>query len=524
MRNPVLTGFNPDPSIVRVGDDYYLATSTFEWFPGVAIYHSKDLANWRLHAYPLDRTSLLDLRGNPSSGGIWAPALSHHEGTFYLLYTDMKSFKRASKDMANYLITATDIRGPWSEPIYLHGRGFDPFLFHDDDGRKWVANMRWDPRADKPNFGGIELQEFSVAEGGMVGPVHLLTKGSSLGVTEGPQLVRRDGWYYLLLAEGGTGYNHAASLARSRELLGPYEFAPRTPFMTTIAHPEHPLQKAGHGALVETQRGDWYMPHICARPLAGRRLSPLGREIAIQRVEWTDDGWLQLAGGGILPELEIEGPGLAWHPWPEEPATDHFDAARLSIHLQTLRIPADESWLSLTERPGWLRLRGQESIYSWNRQSMVARRLQHWRAEVETCLEFEPKSMYQSAGLACFCDEMDHFYLRVTRDEEWGKHVRVTYSVAGRCVEPEGAVIRAEGWERIYLKAVFDADSLRFYASPSGGDWQAVGPALDAGQLSDDFEGKLGFTGTMLGLCAQDLEGTRLAADFDYMTYIGHDE
>lgn len=296
IRNPVLRGFNPDPSMIRVGDDYYIATSTFEWFPGVQIHHSRDLVNWRILGYPLTRVSQLDLRGNPSSGGIWAPALSFHNGLFYLLYTDVKGRRDAFKDLHNYMVTATDIEGPWSEPIYLHSRGFDPFLFHDDDGRKWVLNMRWDYREGKSSFGGIELQEYSPEQGKLIGHVELISGGSSLGVTEGPQLLKRDGFYYLLLAEGGTGYNHAATMARSREIGGPYEIDPDYPMLTTVRNPEHPLQKAGHGSLVETRNGEWYMAHICARPLPGRRLSPLGRETAIQKVEWTDDGWLRLAG------------------------------------------------------------------------------------------------------------------------------------------------------------------------------------------------------------------------------------
>ncbi|QMV40946.1 glycoside hydrolase family 43 protein [Cohnella cholangitidis] len=521
IRNPVLRGFNPDPSMIRVGDDYYIATSTFEWFPGVQIHHSRDLVNWRVLGYPLTRVSQLDLRGNPSSGGIWAPALSYHNGLFYLLYTDVKGRRGAFKDLHNYMVTAKDIEGPWSEPIYLHSRGFDPFLFHDDDGRKWVLNMRWDYREGKSSFGGIELQEYSSEKGKLIGRVELISGGSSLGVTEGPQLLKRNGYYYLLLAEGGTGYSHAATMARSLEISGPYEIDPDYPMLTTVNNPEHPLQKAGHGSLVETPNGEWYMAHICARPLPGRRLSPLGRETAIQRVEWTDDGWLRLAGGGILPHVDVPAPIMLLHPWPENPDTDEFNDERLDIRYQTLRIPAEENWLSLAERPGYLRLRGQESLFSWNRQSMVGRRLQHFRAEAETCVEFEPESFNQTAGLVCFSDESDHFYVRIGHDERLGKHVRVVISHSGKYGEPDGPVIVSEGWKRCYLKAIFDYDSLRFQCSPDGKDWMDVGPELDMGQLSDDYEGKLGFAGTLIGMCAQDLDGARATADFDFFRYSG---
>ncbi|WP_254638866.1 glycoside hydrolase family 43 protein [Cohnella sp. GbtcB17] len=517
IRNPVLTGFNPDPSIIRVEDDYYMAVSTFEWFPGVGIYHSRDLANWRLLTYPLNRISQLDLRGDPSSGGVWAPALSYHDGVFYLLYTDVKARRGAFKDLHNYVVTANNIEGPWSEPAYLHARGFDPFLYHDDDGRKWVANMRWDYRPGRSRFAGIELQEFLPAERKLIGPVNLIAMGSPIGVSEGPQLLKRDGWYYLLLAEGGTGYNHAATIARSRSLLGPYEYDPHSPLMTTVNDPAHPLQKAGHGSLVETQSGEWYMAHICARPLPGRRLSPLGRETAIQRVEWTDQGWLRLAGEGKLPALEVPAPRMAPHPWPAKPVKDDFDTQKLGIDFQSLRIPTDNVWLSLSERPGYLRLRGQESLASWNRQSLIARRLQHFSAEAETCLEFEPNHFNQCAGLVCYSDESDYFYLRIGYDETNGRHARVVTCKSGNYEEAEDSVPLAD--RRCYLKAVFDHDRLQFKISLDGAAWTDIGPELDAGQLADDYEGKLGFAGTMIGMCAQDLSGTMKHADFDYFSY-----
>ena len=148
IRNPILPGFNPDPSICRVGDDYYIATSTFEWYPGVQIHHSRDLVNWRLVTRPLDRAAQLDMRGNPDSGGVWAPCLSHADGRFWLVYTDVKRLDGNFKDAHNYIVTAPAIEGPWSDPTYVNSSGFDPSLFHDDDGRKWFVNMVWDHRMD----------------------------------------------------------------------------------------------------------------------------------------------------------------------------------------------------------------------------------------------------------------------------------------------------------------------------------------------------------------------------------------
>lgn len=523
IQNPILRGFNPDPSMIRVGDDYYIATSTFEWFPGVEIHHSRDLVNWRVLTHPLTRTSQMDLRGNPSSGSIWAPNLTYDNGIYYLLYTDVKSRRGPFKDLHNYLVTATHITGPWSEPIYINSSGFDPCLFHDDDGRKWLFNMLWDYRKGRPKFAGIVMQQYSKEEGRLTGPVRNVFKGTDIGVTEGPNMYKHGGYYYMLCAEGGTGYNHAGTLARSKTIDGPYEADPNYPLLTTVNDPEHPLLKAGHGALVETQTGEWYIAHLCARPLPGRMLSPLGRETSLQKVEWTEDGWLRLAGGGRLPSVHVPAPALPPHPFEAEPAKDDFDGQTLSLRFSTLRVPADDSWLSLQERSGCLRLYGRESLYSLHTQSMVARKLQHFRCEIETCVEFEPSNFNQMAGLVLYYDDEDHFYLRISHDEEQGKQIAVVTSRRGIYDEPEGACLTIEGWERCYLLVRINYDAAQFYCSQDGAEWIAVGDTLDMGQLSDEFEGKLGFTGTFAGLCVQDLNGTRLHADFDYFRYEGEE-
>lgn len=520
IHNPVLRGFNPDASMLRVGDDYYIATSTFEWFPGVQIHHSKDMVNWQVAARPLNTAAMLDLRGVPSSGGIWAPALTYDNGTFYLMITIVVGRRGVYKDLHNYLLTATDIAGTWSEPLHLNSSGFDPFLFHDDDGKKWLLNMQWDFRKEKNRFGGVVMQQFSPEEKKLVGPIHTVATGTSIGVTEAPFMFKRNGWYYLLLAEGGTGWNHAATLARSRTIKGPYEYDPNFPLVTTIDTPAHPLQKVGHGAIVETQNGEWYLSYICARELSGRRLSPLGRETGLAPLEWTEDGWLRLIDGGKVPQVEVTAPKLAPHPFAELPEIDQFDEQELGVQYFTLRVPATEQWLSLTERPGYLRLRGRESLYSWFNQSMVARRLSNFQCEAETCVEFEPEHFNQMAGLSLYYDESDHFYARVSYDEEKGKHITLLTTRLGQYDEQDDAIVSAAGWERCYLKVTVDYDQVQFYCSPDGEAWQTLGSTLDLGQLSDEYEGKLGFTGTMIGLCAQDLSGTMKHADFNYFKYV----
>jgi len=205
IHNPILKGFNPDPSFLRVGDDYYIATSTFEWFPGVQIHHSRDLVNWELIARPLDRVELLDMEGNPDSGGVWAPNLSYDNETFYLIYTDVKSWNSSPyKVTHNYLTTSASIYGPWSSPAYLNSSGFDPSLFHDDDGRKWHLNMLWDHRRSRYSFAGILLQEYCEETQSLTGPIEKIFEGTQLRATEGPNLYKRNGYYYLVTAEGGT--------------------------------------------------------------------------------------------------------------------------------------------------------------------------------------------------------------------------------------------------------------------------------------------------------------------------------
>ncbi|UJF31726.1 glycoside hydrolase family 43 protein [Paenibacillus hexagrammi] len=527
IQNPVLRGFNPDPSFLRVGDDYYLATSTFEWFPGVQIHHSKDLVNWQLLTHPLTRMSQLNLIGCPNSGGVWAPCLSHDGQQFYLLYSNVKCLTGVYKDTPNYVITAQDIHGPWSEPVYVNSSGFDPSLFHDDDGRKWLLNMVWDHRKGRNRFHGINLQEYCADQRRLIGPVTTIFKGTSLGGTEGPHLYKKDGFYYLMVAEGGTSYNHAVTVARSRNLTGPYEVDPCNPVLTSKGKSHLRLQKAGHASLVETQTGEWYIAHLCARPVNEDGECNLGRETAIQRCEWNEEGWLRVVDSTMSPQEEVEPPNLPSHAFPEVPFLDHFDETQLSVHFSTLRDPAHPDWLSLTERPGWLRIRGRESLNSLHRQSMVARRLQSFKAEVETCLEFTPDHFQQMAGLIAYYNTENHYYLHLTHEESKGPVLQLISSMRGKYNELLEEPITLADTMRVWLKVHFNESYLQFYYSMDGSEWNLIGPVLDAAKLSDEYatisqDGYFrswGFTGTFVGMCVQDLSGQLKAADFDYFSY-----
>ncbi|MFC5449862.1 glycoside hydrolase family 43 protein [Paenibacillus aestuarii] len=516
--NPILRGFNPDPSICRVGDDYYIATSTFEWFPGVQIHHSRDLIHWRLLTHVLTRKSQLDMQGNIDSGGVWAPCLSYDNGTFYLIYTDVKSRIGAYKDTHNYLVTATHIEGPWSEPVYLNSSGFDPSLFHDEDGRKWIVNMLWDSRKGHNRFAGVVLQEYSLKEQKLIGPITNIFRGTELKLTEGPHLYKYNGYYYLLTAEGGTQYNHAATMARSRNIQGPYEVDPTNPILTSAGRPDLALQKAGHASLVDTPAGEWYMVHLCGRPVKDKFCN-LGRETAIQRCDWTGDGWLRLSGGSRYPQVHVQAPDLAPHPFEPESAKDDFNAPALNMNWSTLRIPADPSWLSLEERPGYLRLRGMESMISTHKQSLVARRQQAFRCEAETYLEFAPDHFQQMAGLILYYDTKDYVYLRVTYHEERGVGLGILQSVNGVQDELLEADVSMNGISRFRLKVVIDREIAQFYYMNTEEHWTAIGGLIDITHLSDDYPDYIRFTGTFIGMCVQDLSGTRKYADFDYFVY-----
>jgi xylan 1,4-beta-xylosidase len=535
IRNPILRGFHPDPSIVRVGDDYYIATSTFEWYPGVEIHHSRDLAHWRLARRPLERATQLNLLGDPDSCGIWAPCLSYADGLFYLVYTDVKRYGRSTaepntgvmfRDMHNYLVTCASVDGQWSEPVYLNSSGFDPSLFHHADGRKYLLNMVWDHRPHRNRFAGIGLQEYSAAERRLVGQAQVIFEGTALGFTEGPHLYQRGGWYYLLTAEGGTGYGHAVTLARSKDLQGPYEVHPDGPILTSRDRPELELQRAGHADMVETRHAetrhaDTYLVHLCGRPLTRRGRCTLGRETAIQKMAWGEDGWLRTADGLGLPCSEVDAPRLPACVFPAAAAREEFDGGKLAADFQWLRSPWPEELFSLTERPGHLRLYGRESLGSLFRQALVARRQQSHRYAAETVMEFDPESFQQMAGLVCYYSGVKFHYLYVSHDGELGKHVGVMSCHPDRgqpdlAIAPRAIRVGAA----LGLRVQVDRERLRFGYRVGVEQWQWIAEELDAGILSDEA-GPAGpnFTGAFVGMCCQDLAGTRKPADFDFFEY-----
>jgi len=533
IRNPILPGFNPDPSIVRVDDDYYIATSTFEWFPGVQIHHSRDLIHWRLLTRPLNRASQLNMLGNPDSCGIWAPCLSYADDLFWLIYTDVKRYGRTTvggasgvslRDFHNYLVTSPRIDGDWSDPIYLNSSGFDPSLFHDDDGRKYLLNMLWDHRPGNNRFAGIVLQEYSAKERNLIGERQNVFKGTSLGFTEAPHLYKRNGWYYLLTAEGGTGWGHTVTMARSRKINGPYELHPDTYILSARHRPDIELQRAGHADFVETQGCETYMVYLCGRPLHNRGRCTLGRETAIQKMIWGKDGWLRTLDGQGISTIETPAPSLPVHKFPMTPAREDFNEPELPIHFQWLRTPWPEEIFSLTARPGFLRLFGLETIGSLFKQSLVARRQQAHCLSAATVVEFEPEHFQQSAGLVCYYNSAKFHYFFISCDETFGKHLRVMSCLPDSTqTDAFTPPIAIPAGTPVHLRVEIDYERLHFAYRAEGvdKDWHWLPQQFDASILSDEATapGQANFTGAFIGMACQDMAGTSSHADFDYFEY-----
>ncbi|MEV0737443.1 glycoside hydrolase family 43 protein [Streptomyces sp. NPDC050549] len=522
IHNPVLRGFEPDPVILRVGDDFYIATSTFEWYPGVRLHHSRDLVNWRSLGGVLGSRRLLDLTGVPDSGGIWAPGLSYADGLFHLVFTVVDTYAEGWKDLPNYVTTAPAVEGPWSDPVPLHGRGFDVSLFHDHegDGRSWLLNMRYDWRPEHESFAGIEIQEYDRTTHALLGEVRTISVGTAAGVAEGPHLYHRDGWYYLVHAEGGTGYEHGAAVARSRDLFGPYELDPAGPLLTSRHDPKLALQKAGHCSLVRTRKGQWYAAHITARPYGERGRCVLGRETALQPVTWTEDGWPRIAGA--VPAVTVPVPDLPSAPAPEASATDRFEA--LGPDWSTLRRPATPDWIE--PAPGRLRIRGGQSPAGRRTPSLVARRVTAQQCVFDTELTFAPRTPDHLAGLTAYYNTRNWHYLYVTAEDDGSPVLRALSCEAGR---PIAHPFRAplEAGRPVLLRAEFDGADLHFSYDAGSGGLQPLGLSLDATVLSDEHADEfhdgqlrvLGFTGAMLGLWVQDLDGDGVHADFTHATY-----
>lgn len=400
FRNPVLPGFAADPSVCRVGGDHYLVNSSFELFPGLPIHHSRDLVHWRLIGHGLASDSALSLAGRGSSRGLFAPTIRHGAGRFWIVCTDVDGG-------GGFLLHASDPAGPWSDPVWLPepGFGMDPSLFFDDDGTVYYTRHGGGER------GAVWQAEIDLAAGRLRGPAREIWRGTGGIWPEGPHLYKRLGWYYLLIAEGGTSYGHAVTMARSRSPWGPFEPHPGNPVLTHRDRPEEPLQALGHADLVLTgDAHDWaVLLGVRAQTVDGVRHHHLGRETLLAPLRWGGDGWPLFNEGRPLP-LALPASGLPpLAPWPEPAALERFDPSQaLPLHWQRVRGAGVGRW-SLQARPGWLRLLpGPEGLADIGTPALLLRPQRDAAMHVSTVLEHEPQAPGDAAGLALRQSEAHH--------------------------------------------------------------------------------------------------------------------
>jgi alpha-N-arabinofuranosidase len=427
-RNPILAGFYPDPSICRVGDDYYLVNSTFGYFPGIPVFHSRDLVNWNQIGHVIDRPAQLKYDGLGITRGIFAPALSQHDGTFYLVCTMVDAG-------GNFLMTARNPAGPWSDPVWLNFDGIDPSLFFDDDGRAWLVN-NGNPPDNKPRYQGhraIWIQEFDPGAKKLIGPRNIIVNGGADLAkkpvwVEGPHLYKRDGWYYLCCAEGGTSVQHSQVIFRSKSVTGPFVPWDHNPILTQRdldSTAPHAVTCTGHADLVIGPDGNWWATFLACRPFTGGKLWATGRETFLLPVKWTEDGWPVILPPGervpytvkapvspsslspVLRPLSSDLPLAGNFTW-----QDNFDQPALSSAWIMARAPKETWWHvgggHLTLAPRADRLSGKGN------PSFLARRVQHAKFAASTRLE-APATTGASAGLALFQSENHHYYFAIRR-------------------------------------------------------------------------------------------------------------
>lgn len=510
--NPVIAGFYPDPSAIRVGDDYYLVTSSFGYFPGLPVFHSTDLVSWRQIGNAIDRVDQMPYGdGEALSRGLFAATISHFDGTFYIANT---CFYCPGRGMGNFVITARDPAGPWSDPAWLDLDGIDPSLFFDDDGRAWLVNngvpdgpMRYDGHR------AIFIQQFDAKRLSLVGPrLQLVDAGvdpaSNPEHVEGPHVFRHDGWYYLTAAEGGTGEQHAQMIWRSREVTGPYEAWTGNPTLTQRdldpARPD-PVTSTGHAQFVRAQDDTWWAVFLATRPYRGNQYN-LGRETFLLPVRW-QDGWPVIQPRGeAVPALSAR-PALPRGDAPRRPTggpmawMESFDGAALPAQWVLLDPPA-QPWfatgaggLRITPSPTPLGLHGTGAALP----SYVGHRLQHHRATFSTTLDPGALEAGELAGLALLQNESAHMVAALERSADGAALVLLQ-----RAGEDDPAAGRERA--RVALPAMPAQATLRFrLAAPrlevdyalDGGDWQPLATDLDASLLSVDTAG--GFIGNTFG-------------------------
>lgn len=514
FQNPILKGFYPDPSVCRVGDDYYLVTSSFEYFPGVPIFHSKDLVNWQQIGHVLDRASQLNLDGIHPSGGIFAPTIRYNKGTFYMITTLITNRNNTG---TNFYVTAKSPYGPWSDPHWLKDApGIDPSLFFDDDGKVYYTGNRT-PK-NKPagsKYRQIWVQELDTVKKQLVGEVTVAIEEGALHdavVAESPHMYKKNGFYYITIAEGGTGIDHAVAIFRSKNPLGPYEGNKKNPIIThRNLGKQYPVACVGHADLVETQNGEWWMVLLGVRTYGGFHYN-LGRETFLTPISWENDWPVVNPGiGKIL--LEERKPNLPTFTVNKENTFDDFNTDSLYYYWNSLRTPKSDFW-SLKEKKGYLSMKLQpHTLVDLENPSFLGRRQQDTSFYTETKMIFEPKSNNETAGLVVMMNNNFHFrlekvlennktYIKLTR-----RHAGIEEIIAKKPVDKGEIILGVKAIGQNYSFYYKQQDKIIFLTEN-----------IDGRTLSRTNTG--GFTGTYVGLYASSNgSASKNKAYFDWLNY-----
>ena len=512
FRNPVLTGLNPDPSVCVADDVFYLVTSSFAYFPAIPVHRSRDLVHWELIGHVLDRPGQIDLAGLDLSDGIWAPTIRHHDGIFYVVST----VARERRGSVNFISTARDPAGPWSQPVILDAAGIDPSLFFDDDGCCWFTACRdaEDPASTGP--AELYLRELNLQTLELVGPLHVLWNGAITGSwAEAPHIYKREGIYHLIAAEGGTERNHAVTAARATSVTGPYRTDPRSPLLTHRHLGEDAgIQNVGHADLVETPVGETWAVVLGTRPLEG--VHTLGREVFLVPAQWTSAGLLLAPGRGRVGEVERRPLGFDTG----EPADraggsirEEFDGPDLPPGWRSLRGPIRGA--STGGSAGGLRMPvSAEHLSGRGTPSFAVRRQEHQCFEARTSVTFTPRNFDEQAGLVVFLDERHFAALAVTL----GRDGRRTLRLEGPGAEDREGIALPDAEGQVLLRVVGDRRSYSFsWWDERDRQWVLV-DALDREQFSSEYAG--GFVGVHLGLHATGAKGAPGEALFTWFEYV----
>ena len=482
-QNPVIPGFAPDPSVCRVGDDYYLVTSSFEYFPGIPVYHSRDLVNWTHVGNALQRAEEFPLMAVGDSGGVWAPTIRWHEGRFYVTATLEKH--------GNFIVTAEDPAGAWSSPVWLPEiGGIDPSLFFEDGHAWYCTNDRLDPAQE-----AITAQEIDVATGRIIGARHTLWTGFGAHFLEAPHIYHIGDWYYLLAAEGGTFWTHMITVARSRSLTGPYEGCPHNPILTNACDTRWEVLCTGHGDLVEDSAGHWWMVHLAVR-LARRTMGHLGRETFLTPFHW-EDGWPVCDHADKYATLNEDGPLSA----PQQPLPAFTaDMSRTTWEPQWMFLRQPD--MARHQRiPGEIRLTGSPATLADPAPTFAALRPMGFNVTVDTTFTFDPRLPGDEAGLALRLSSMFHVTCTVGHGGllTLTQHMEDIHHVIAQAPVGSGEV---------RLRMVSDKEKYSFYYEADGA-YRLLGHASTR-FLAVEIAGKC-FTGTVVGLYAASREDTGAA-------------